>query len=51
MIRRYLLKLLGYPNPQRDEAGRFVSNHREAVRAKCREQCARMGRDVPAVLR
>ena len=36
---------------RRDETGRFVSPHREAVRAKCREQCAALGREVPEALR
>jgi len=35
----------------RDEDGRFLSPHREAVRAKCREQCAKLGIDVPEALR
>lgn len=38
------------PSP-RDEGGRYVSPHRLAVRAKCREQCAKLGRDVPEALR
>ncbi|BBB13637.1 hypothetical protein [Sphingopyxis sp. FD7] len=36
---------------QRDEGGRYVSPHRLAVRAKCREQCAAMGKEVPEALR
>lgn len=36
---------------RRDESGRFVSRHRIAARAKCREQCAKIGREVPEALR
>lgn len=39
------------PISPRDEQGRYLSAHRLAVREKCREQCARMGKEVPAVLR
>lgn len=34
----------------RDESGRFVSPHRAAVRAKCREMLERMGKPVPEAL-
>jgi hypothetical protein len=34
----------------RDESGRFLSPHKLAVHAKCREMCAAMGRDVPKEL-
>ena len=36
---------------ERDGDGRFQSAHRRAVYAKCREQCAAIGRDVPEALR
>ncbi|SKB27023.1 hypothetical protein [Sphingopyxis flava] len=35
----------------RDASGRFVSEHRRKVRAKCREICGEIHRDVPEVLR
>lgn len=47
IIRRIMAPLR--PTP-RDTEGRFVSKHRLAVHAKCREQCARMGKDVPEAL-
>jgi hypothetical protein len=34
----------------RDESGRFLSPHKLAVHAKCRDMCAAMGRDVPKEL-
>ena len=37
--------------PERDGEGRFLSAHRRAVYAKCREQCAALGREVPEALR
>lgn len=49
MISR-ILRAFKRPAP-RDTEGRFVSKHRQAVHAKCREQCARMGMDVPEALR
>jgi hypothetical protein len=39
------------PAPERDEAGRFVSAHRLAVRAKCRKMLTDMGKEIPEVLR
>ncbi|ALC13818.1 hypothetical protein [Sphingopyxis sp. 113P3] len=35
----------------RDASGRFVSEHRQKVRAKCREICGAIHRDVPKELR
>lgn len=37
--------------PDRDDDGRFASEHRRKVREKCRKQCAKIGRDVPEALR
>ncbi|ALH82923.1 hypothetical protein [Sphingopyxis macrogoltabida] len=55
-IARGIALLLGVrPTPAdpepRDESGRYISPHRLAVRAKCREQCAKIGREVPEALR
>lgn len=36
---------------ERDANGRFVSEHRRKVHEKCREQCAKLGIDVPEALR
>lgn len=38
------------PRIPRDESGRFLSRHKLAVHAKCRDMCAAMGRDVPKEL-
>lgn len=54
-IARGIARWIGLPPEQdarlRDESGRYLSPHRLAVRAKCREQCEKMGREVPEALR
>lgn len=42
---------IGVAAPDRDDDGRFVSDHRRKVHEKCRQQCAAIGRDVPEALR
>ncbi len=44
--------LRAFKRPVRVEHVRYVNKPaRDAIHAKCREQCARMGRDVPEALK